>query len=101
MKKVLPASLERGESTIIFRHVPGEICDNCGEAFHSADVTEALLRQAEAAVAQGVEIDVWRLQRDGLLTLGRAFGWNWTRNGKTVVSIQVRTEAKLGDFFDK
>ena len=38
-------------------------------------------------------LDVRRLQRDGLLTPGNAFGWNWTRNGKTVASIQVLTEA--------
>jgi len=37
-------------------------------------------------------LDVRRLQRDGLLTPGRSFGWNWTRDGETVASIQVRTE---------
>ena len=37
-------------------------------------------------------LDVRRLQRDGLLTPGRAFGWNWSRNGETVASIQMRTE---------
>jgi len=39
-------------------------------------------------------LDVRRLQRDGLLTPGRAFGWNWSRNGETVASIQMRTEAE-------
>ena len=53
-------TLERSGSTIVFRQVPGDICENCGEAFHSAEITDALLRQAEAAVAQGVEIDVRR-----------------------------------------
>lgn len=38
-------------------------------------------------------IDVRRWQRDGLLTPGRAFGWQWSRNGEVVASIQVRTEA--------
>ena len=37
-------------------------------------------------------LDVRRLQRDGLLTPGRSFGWNWTRDGETVASIQVRAE---------
>ncbi len=37
-------------------------------------------------------LDVRRLQRDGLLTPGRAFGWQWTRNGEDVASIQMRTE---------
>ena len=51
-------TLERGGSTIVFRQVPGEICENCGESFHSTEITSALLRQAETAVTQGVEIDV-------------------------------------------
>lgn len=38
-------------------------------------------------------LDIRRLQRDGLLTAGRAFGWNWSRNGETVASIQIKTEA--------
>lgn len=38
-------------------------------------------------------LDIRRLQRDGLLTPGRAFDWNWLRNGETVASIQMRTEA--------
>ena len=34
-------------------------------------------------------LDVRRWQRDGFLTPGRAFGWQWTRNSETVASIQV------------
>lgn len=37
-------------------------------------------------------LDIRKLQRDGLLTAGRAFGWHWTRNGEEVASIQMRTE---------
>jgi hypothetical protein len=37
-------------------------------------------------------LDVRRLQREGLLMPGRAFGWNWSRNGETIASIQIRTE---------
>ena len=53
-------TLQRAGTTMVFRDVPGEICDNCGEVFHSAEVTAALLQQAEAAAAAGVEIDVRR-----------------------------------------
>ena len=53
-------TLERGGTTVVFRSVPVEICGNCGEAFHSVEVTEALLKQAETAVAAGVEVDVRR-----------------------------------------
>jgi hypothetical protein len=38
-------------------------------------------------------LDIRRLQRDGLLTPGRAFCWHWTVNGKEVASTQVRAEA--------
>lgn len=37
-------------------------------------------------------LDVRRWQRDGLLTPGRAFGWQWTRRGEVVASIQARAE---------
>ena len=37
-------------------------------------------------------LDIRKLQRNGLLTPGRAFGWQWTANGKEVASIQMRTE---------
>ena len=37
-------------------------------------------------------LDICKLQRDGLLAPGRAFGWHWTVNGEEVASIQMRTE---------
>ena len=37
-------------------------------------------------------LDIRKLQRDGLLTPGRAFGWHWAVNGNEVASIQMRTE---------
>lgn len=37
-------------------------------------------------------LDIRRLQGDGLLTPGQAFGWHWTVNGKEVASIQMHTE---------
>ncbi|MDP1651775.1 MAG: hypothetical protein Q8L56_03535 [Rhodocyclaceae bacterium] len=38
-------------------------------------------------------LDVRLLQRDGLLTPGRAWTTTWTRNGEEVAAIQARTEA--------
>lgn len=37
-------------------------------------------------------LDIRLLQRDGLLTPGRAFCWHWTRNDEEVASIQMQTE---------
>lgn len=55
---VASVTLDRKGATFVFRNVPAEICDNCGEAFHSAEVASALLSQAEAAAEAGVEVDV-------------------------------------------
>jgi len=38
-------------------------------------------------------LDVRRWQRDGFLTPGRAFSWQWTRNGEVTATIQVRSES--------
>jgi hypothetical protein len=37
-------------------------------------------------------LDVRQFQRDWLLDNGKSFGWNWTRNGEKMASIQVRAE---------
>ena len=52
--------LERGGMTLVFREVPAQVCENCGEAFHDEAVTASLLQQAEQAALAGVEIDVQR-----------------------------------------
>lgn len=38
-------------------------------------------------------VDVRRWNREGLLAPGSAFGWQWSRNGEVVASIQVRAES--------
>jgi hypothetical protein len=39
-------------------------------------------------------LDIRRLKRDGLLTPGRSFSWEWLCNGNQIASISIRTEAK-------
>jgi len=53
-------TLERGHTTVMFKQVPAEVCENCGEAYHDAAVTRALLQQADQAAQSGIEIDVRR-----------------------------------------
>ena len=38
-------------------------------------------------------VDVRRWKRDNLLSPGRTFSWQWTREGEVVASIRVRTES--------
>ena len=46
--------------TVIFKEVPAEVCENCGEYYLSDDVTGELLRIAEASVRRGSELEVLR-----------------------------------------
>jgi YgiT-type zinc finger domain-containing protein len=48
----------RGVTTLVFKNVPAQICNNCGEEYFSDDVSRSLLQQAEVAAEAGVEIDV-------------------------------------------
>ena len=51
-------TLERDGTTLLFKNVPANICDNCGEIYHDEEVTRSLLEQAEQAATRGVELDV-------------------------------------------
>ena len=53
-------TLQRGESTIIFKSVPAEVCENCGEYYLSEAITEQLLSLAEEAVKSGAEVEILR-----------------------------------------
>ncbi|WFP50834.1 type II toxin-antitoxin system MqsA family antitoxin [Methylomonas sp. EFPC3] len=51
-------TLERGGATLIFKNVPAQICNNCGEEFFNENITASILEQAESAVNAGVELDI-------------------------------------------
>ena len=37
-------------------------------------------------------LDVRKVQREGLLRPGHSFGWNWTRGGETIASINIKVD---------
>jgi len=53
-------TLQRGESTIILKDVPADVCENCGEFYLSEDITEQVLSRAEEAVKSGAEVEILR-----------------------------------------
>lgn len=53
-------SILREGLVLVVRDVPADICDNCGEQFFDADVTDRLLDIADEAVEAGVVVDVRR-----------------------------------------
>ena len=52
--------LERGETVVIFRDVPADVCENCGEYYLSDEVTDELLERAERAIENGAEVEILR-----------------------------------------
>jgi hypothetical protein len=53
-------TLQRDETTVIFKDVPADICGNCGEYYLSEEITGRLLIRAEEAVRQGTEVEIVR-----------------------------------------
>jgi YgiT-type zinc finger domain-containing protein len=53
-------TLQRNESTIIFKNVPAQVCSNCGEYYLSESVTDQLLTRTEVAVQNGAELEILR-----------------------------------------
>jgi YgiT-type zinc finger domain-containing protein len=53
-------TLGRGQTTVVIKDVPAEICENCGEYYLSEEVTEKVQALAEQAVQHGAEIAVLR-----------------------------------------
>jgi len=51
-------TLEKGSSTIVFKEVPAQICDNCGEKYIDEATTKELLNTARNIVKNGVEVDI-------------------------------------------
>ncbi len=52
------ATLQRGPTTVIFKEVPADICENCGEYYLSEEITGKLLERAEDAVKKGAEVEI-------------------------------------------
>jgi rRNA maturation endonuclease Nob1 len=50
--------MQRGNCTVIFKGVPADICENCGEYFVDESVTRELLRRAEVAAQNGAEVEI-------------------------------------------
>lgn len=55
-------TLERGNTLVVFKNVPAQICPNCGEKYFDSVITGRLLAQAQDAVVKGAEVEVIRLQ---------------------------------------
>lgn len=55
---VSTVTLERHGATLVFRNVPAEVCDTCGEQYVDEKTTGQLLAQANAAARAGVQVEI-------------------------------------------
>ena len=56
-------TLERDVSTLVFKGVPAEVCDNCGEAYLDEAISDQLLRLVDEACRSGIKVDVREFTR--------------------------------------
>ena len=53
-------TLDREGAIVVFKRVPAEVCENCGEYYLSDEVTGELLERAEEAISSGAEVEIRR-----------------------------------------
>ena len=53
-------TVQRGETTVILKRVPADVCDNCGEYYLSSEVAAQVFEKAESAVQSGAEVEILR-----------------------------------------
>ena len=53
-------ALQRGETTVVIKEVPADVCENCGEYYLSDEVSRRVLGMAEQAVQNGAEVEILR-----------------------------------------
>lgn len=53
-------SLTRGETLIVIKSVPANVCINCGDYTLEASVAERIYQQADEAVADHAEVEILR-----------------------------------------
>ncbi len=51
-------TLERDGTTVVFKSVPAEVCNTCGEEYVDEKTTERLLSEAERAASAGVQVEI-------------------------------------------
>jgi len=51
-------TLERDSLTLVLKSVPAEVCENCGEQYVDQETAAKLLKEAEGAARDGVQVEV-------------------------------------------
>lgn len=51
-------TMTRGESTVVIKNVPADICENCGEYYLSEDISKQVMLMAEEAIKRNHEVEI-------------------------------------------
>jgi YgiT-type zinc finger domain-containing protein len=51
-------TLERGDTTIVFKNVPARVCPNCGEDYIDESVAKQLMDSAEEMEKRGIQVEI-------------------------------------------
>jgi YgiT-type zinc finger domain-containing protein len=50
--------LDKEQTTLVFKDVPAQVCDNCGEEYLSSETNKRLLKLAKDAINRGVSLEL-------------------------------------------
>ncbi|MER3422594.1 MAG: hypothetical protein C4293_04525 [Nitrospiraceae bacterium] len=57
---MVTVTLLRGETTVLIKGTPAEVCENCGEYYLDEVVARKVYAQAEEAVQRRAEVEILR-----------------------------------------
>jgi YgiT-type zinc finger domain-containing protein len=57
---MVTVTLQRGDTTVIIKGVPAQVCENCGEYYLNDEIAERVLSMAGEAVKKNVEVEILR-----------------------------------------
>ncbi len=57
---LVTVTLTRDEAVFVFKGVPADVCQNCGEYYLSDEITAVVLSRAERSIANGSEVEIQR-----------------------------------------
>jgi len=53
-------TLQRGDTVVVIKEVPAQVCEDCGEYYLDESVTERVYAQADEAVKRHAEVEILR-----------------------------------------
>lgn len=54
----ITVTLDKGQTILVFKDVPAQVCENCGEEYVSAEINRRLLELAGEAARRGVTLEL-------------------------------------------